>query len=284
MEQTKKKKNIFLFLIWLLEGVVVGFGAILPGISGGTLCVAFGMYRPIIELLSNIRHLGQELKKNGIMLVLFFVGVAVGFVGFSGLTATLLDKNAVIVTCVFIGFIFGTIPELWRDAGQQGRNKFSVISMIIGFVLMIVVLTLFKTQLSLTIEPSFFGFVLCGALFGLGFIVPGLSPSTLLMFFGIYHAMSAGIGSFDLGVLVPMAIGLLACALLFSKAVGYAYKKKYSIVSHVVLGVVVATAVMILPEWAGWGKAAIYLVCIVAGAALSYGFTVLCDRIRAKSE
>lgn len=41
--------------MWLLEGVVVGFGAILPGISGGTLCVAFGMYRPLIETLSSLK-------------------------------------------------------------------------------------------------------------------------------------------------------------------------------------------------------------------------------------
>ena len=29
---------------WLLlvKGIIVGFGAIMPGISGGTLCVAFG--------------------------------------------------------------------------------------------------------------------------------------------------------------------------------------------------------------------------------------------------
>jgi len=187
------------------------------------------------------------------------------------------------VTCVFIGFIFGTIPELWRDAGEQGRSKSSVISMIIGFVLMIFVLLMFRTQFSLTIEANFLGFVLCGALFGLGFIVPGLSPSTLLMFFGIYQEMSAGIGALDFSVLIPMGIGLLACAILFSKAVGYAYKKKYSIVSHAVLGVVVATAVMILPAWEGIGKAAIYLVCIVVGAALSYGFTVLCDKIKEKN-
>lgn len=282
MEQNKKKKNLFLFLIiWLLEGIVVGFGAILPGVSGGTLCVAFGMYRPLIELLSNLK---ENLKKNGLMLAVFLIGVGIGFVGFSGLTAKLLEKNATIVTCVFIGFIFGTIPELWRDAGEQGRNKFSILALILGFIAMIGILTLFKTQFSLTIDANFVGFILCGALFGLGFIVPGLSPSTLLMFFGIYQAMSEGIGSLDFGVLIPMAIGLLACALLFSKAVGYAYKKKYSIVSHTVLGVVVATAIMILPPWEGFGKAAIYLVCIIAGAALSYAFTVLCDRIKKKSE
>ena len=49
-----KKKNPFIQpIIWIMEGILVGFGAILPGISGGTLLIAFGMYKPIIDLLSN---------------------------------------------------------------------------------------------------------------------------------------------------------------------------------------------------------------------------------------
>ena len=40
-------------ILLVLKGVLVGFGAILPGVSGGALCVAFGMYNPIINLLSH---------------------------------------------------------------------------------------------------------------------------------------------------------------------------------------------------------------------------------------
>lgn len=76
--------RFLLWLVWFLEGVVVGFGAILPGISGGTLCVAFGMYRPIIETLSRIY---DGLKKYGVMLGIFIAGAGTGFVGLSGLAS-----------------------------------------------------------------------------------------------------------------------------------------------------------------------------------------------------
>lgn len=281
MKEQKKTKNIFLFLIWFLEGIVVGFGAILPGISGGTLCVAFGMYRPIIELISNIK---EGLKKNGLMLIIFILGVAVGFVGLSGVAAILLEKNTVVVTCVFIGFILGTVPELWRDAGSQGRKKSSIFAMIIGFIVMVILLTLFKTKISVSIAPGLFGYLLCGLLWGLSFIVPGLSSSSLLLFFGLYQPMLKGISTFDFAVLIPMGIGMLLCVVLLSKAVGYAYKKQYSIVSHCVLGIVAATAVMILPAWEGIGTAALNLLYIICGGAVSYGFTCMCDRIRKKTE
>ena len=31
-------------LVLFLQGMIVGTGAILPGISGGVLCIAFGLY------------------------------------------------------------------------------------------------------------------------------------------------------------------------------------------------------------------------------------------------
>lgn len=131
------QNKILLWLLWLLEGVVVGFGAILPGVSGGTLCVAFGMYRPLIGLLSSPKH---GLKQYGLMLGIFLLGAAVGFVGLSGLAAVLLEKNTALVTCAFIGFILGTFPDLWKDAGTQKRTRASFVSLISCFLVMLGIL------------------------------------------------------------------------------------------------------------------------------------------------
>jgi len=281
MEQRRKNK-LLLILIWIIEGVIVGFGAILPGISGGTLCVAFGMYRPIVETLS---HLKTGLKKHWLMFFSFILGVAIGFVGLSGLAAYLMDKNTLLVTCAFIGFILGTIPDLWGDAGQQGRSKGSYIALAIGFAVMIAVLSLLKTTISVTIEPGIFGFVFCGIAWGLSFIVPGLSSSTLLLFFGLYQPMLEGISTLDFAVLIPMGIGMLACVLLLTKAVNRAYEKHYSIVSHGVLGVLAATAVMIIPFKDMVGSALVWsIVCIIVGAVVSYLFTRICNKIKEKNK
>ena len=44
------------FLGKVLQGALIGLGAVLPGISGGVLSVVFGVYRPIMELLSDPVH------------------------------------------------------------------------------------------------------------------------------------------------------------------------------------------------------------------------------------
>lgn len=271
------RKKLLMFLLWLLEGVVVGFGAILPGVSGGTLCVAFGMYRPIIDTLAHVR---SGIRRHGLMLLTFFVGVLVGFVALSGLAAWLLERDTALVTCMFIGFIFGTFPELWQDAGTQGRTGRGIFAMILGFAAMAVLLGVLKTTASIAVSPGMAGFLLCGILWGLSFIVPGLSSSSLLLFFGLYQPMLAGIASFDIAVLLPLGVGMALCVLLLSRIIERTYQKHFSIVSHGILGIVAATALMILPKWDGSARMLIInLLAILSGCALSYGFSRLCRNV-----
>lgn len=273
----RKIKIAFKGLLWLLEGIVVGFGAIMPGISGGTLCVAFGMYRSIIELISNPK---ENIRKYGKKLTIFIMGAIFGFIGLSGVTSWLMDKNSVIVTCLFTGLIIGTFPQLWKDAGIKGRNKKSYISMIFAFVIMLVLMTMLQTNFHLKVQESVWGFLFCGILWGLSFIVPGLSSSTLLLFFGLYQPMLDGIAGFNLFVLIPLVIGMIVCVLLLSKVVTNAYKKHYSIISHSIIGVVASTVVMILPFWNV--SAAEFLSCIFsigAGIIMSFMFSKICSKL-----
>ena len=156
-----KNKGIVRYIILFFEGIIVGFGAIMPGISGGTLCVAFGMYRPIIEVLS---HPKKSIKQYIGILIPFVLGGVVGFLGLSGLASWLLDKNTYMMVCVFIGFIIGTFPELWKDAGKKGRNSKSYVALIIGFLVMMLVLMLFRIESMVMIRPGISGFVVCGVL------------------------------------------------------------------------------------------------------------------------
>lgn len=52
------------FLVRMLQGMLIGLGAVLPGISGGVLCVIFGIYRPVMELLSNPRKYFLPISVN----------------------------------------------------------------------------------------------------------------------------------------------------------------------------------------------------------------------------
>ena len=182
-------------LLWVLEGIVVGVGAILPGVSGGTLCYAFGVYEPLLEVLSSPF---KSIKKHFVMLLFFAFGGAVGFVGFAGITNWLLVRYESAVLCAFVGLIIGTLPSLWREAGGKGRTKTSFLALLISLVAISAVFFVFKNLWHITIPPTFWGYLICGVIWGLSFIVPGFSSSTLLLFFGIYEKMSEGISHLSL--------------------------------------------------------------------------------------
>ena len=231
------------FLFQILQGSLVGLGAVLPGISGGVLCVIFGIYKTIMEFLADpFRKLKTHLPK----LLPFGIGAVIGFLGIAKLLAFLLEKYEAPSVCVFIGLICGMLPSLFREAGEQGRTKASYISMGIAMVAIFALLIALKV-LSVDITPNFFWYLFCGFCLALSVIAPGMSFSTLLMPLGLYQPFVDGISSFDFGILIPAGIGALATVILFAKAVDSLFTHHHSIAFHAIIGVVIAATVMIIP-------------------------------------
>ena len=261
---------------------MVGIGAILPGVSGGTLCYAFGVYAPLLEVLSSPL---KSIKKHWFMLMFFGIGGVIGFVGFAGVTNWLLVRYESAVLCAFVGLILGTLPSLWREAGERGRGRASFVALAVSLVAISAIFYVFKNVWHITIAPTFLGYLICGVIWGLSFIIPGFSSSTLLLFFGIYEKMSEGISHLSFSVLLPIGISMLICLLLLSKVMKTIFDKHHSIASHCVIGFVIATTLMLLPSFdTSIGNIAIYVAFILGGALAGYFFTRLCDKIKAATE
>ena len=97
------------FFLKLIQGIVIGIGAVLPGISGGVLSVVFGVYQPIMEFLADPVSC---LKTHLPVLFPVFLGYGIGFLGVANLLAFLLEKHSAFSICFFLGLIFGTVPSL----------------------------------------------------------------------------------------------------------------------------------------------------------------------------
>lgn len=263
MNQEKNFSLIRLFLK-VLQGSLIGLGAVLPGISGGVLCVVFGVYKTIMEFLSEpFKNFKTHVPK----LIPIGIGGVIGFLGVANLLSFLLEKYPAPSVCVFIGLISGMLPSLFREAGQQGRNKKSYISMIIAMVLIFALLIGLKV-LSVEITPNFGWYLFCGFSLALSVIAPGMSFSTLLMPLGLYEPFVGGIGSFDFSVLIPGGIGALATVILFAKAVNMLFDKFYNVAFHAIIGIVIAATIMIIPFAsfvASVGGCIVNIICLVAG-------------------
>ncbi|MFL2106106.1 DUF368 domain-containing protein [Desemzia sp. FAM 23991] len=272
------------WFIRLLKGAAVGIGGILPGLSGGVLAVIFGLYDEIISFLGNI-------TKNFLQNVRYFlpvgIGGVIGVVIFSAFVEKAFGQYEAMFTCLFIGFVVGTFPSLWKTAGEKGRNTVDISILVIsavGLTLLMVIGGQSLTQLA----PGFLTWVFSGALIGLGVIVPGMSPSNFLIYFGLYEKMSAGISSFDFSVIIPLVIGGLLCVLLLAKLADWLFTRFYSKMYHFILGMVIGSSLaifptVILPAFSSEGLAAsglsftltlvFSLIMFVIGVIFSYWFS-----------
>ena len=229
------------FLLRILEGSLIGLGAVLPGISGGVLCVIFGVYKPLMEVLGNPL---KNYKKHLNLLIPIVIGVVVGFLGVSKLLGFLLDRYPGPSVFLFVGLIVGMIPSLFREAGEQGRSKNSFIGMGLAFVIVLALLICLMFVFDLTIPFNFATCLFCGFSLALSIIAPGMSFSTFLMPLGLYQPFVEGIGNLDFGVLIPVGIGAVVTFVLFVRGINYMLKHHYSVMFHSIIGVVIAATIL----------------------------------------
>lgn len=242
-EQKIDGNSPLMIVLHMLQGALIGLGAVLPGISGGVLSVVFGIYKPIMELLSNpFRHFKTHVPK----LLPYFTGAAIGFLGVANLLAFFLERYPEPSVCLFIGLITGMLPSLWNEAGLQGRTNGSIISMITAMILVFTLLISLNAA-SVTITPNFIWYLFCGFCLSLSIIAPGMSFSTLLMPLGLYTPFVDGIGHLSPNVLFPSGIGALATIICLSKLINSLFENYYSLAFHAILGVVIAATIMIIP-------------------------------------
>ncbi len=237
------KIRSFKILLQIFQGALVGLGAVLPGISGGVLSVIFGIYKPLMELLSNPLH---NFKTHVPKLFPYILGYAIGFMGIANLLAYVLEKYPAPSVCLFVGLIGGMMPSLWGEAGLHGRSGRDFLFLLLSSAFVFVLLICLRAA-SLTITPGFIWYLFCGFCLALSIIAPGMSFSTLLMPLGLYTPFVEGIGRLSMEVLIPGGIGGLITIIFLSKAVNSLFDKYYSVAFHIIAGIIVAATVMIIP-------------------------------------
>lgn len=235
----------------MVYGALVGVGAILPGVSGGAFCAAFGIYRPLMDFIA---HPGKNFKKNILFFLPFLIGCGLGFVLLSGLVGWLLSLDGVapIVIAFFVGCIAGTMPSLFDEANSRQWKIFHYIllSASVGLAAWgLIAMNRVGDMQQLIADPKSLSYVItwvvCGAIFVLGFIMPGMSPSSIIMCAGLYEPMTIGIGRLDMSILLPFLLGCALCLVLLTKLVSMLFNKAGRSMFAIIIGVVIASTALV---------------------------------------
>lgn len=266
-----KEKDSILYWIWrVVKGAIIATGAVLPGISGGVLSVILGIYKPMMEFLSNPF---KQLRKYFPFFLPIIIGFFFGFIVESKLLGWLFERYPSQLLWLFIALILGTFPSLYKEASKEGRTKFSWIAFAISFVIMLAFLLTMTNAIDVEVTPSTFWYVICGLFWGIGMIVPGLSPSNFLIYLGLYEPMLKGIGSLDLTVILPIGVGFIISLILLAKIMNYLLDNAYNITFHIILGVVLASTIAIMPfKTMSYDSGSIisYIICFAVGLFVAF--------------
>ena len=274
-------KSPALMLMRVLQGALIGGGAILPGVSGGVLAVVFGIYRPMMELLS---HPFRALKKNLWLFIPIVIGVGIGFVGFAKLMALLFAEDSPYPISLFVGLILGTVPSLLKTARSQGRKPaadMTALGLTFAGLLAFLIILEGTGSMNLTLTPVWA--LISGLIWGFSLIVPGLSSSSILIFMGLYKSIMDDVGRLQLGTVIPLLLGIALVAFLFARVIDSLFNKHFSVASHAIVGLVLASTIMIIPrEYAGLGQILLCLALAVIGFAGAWYLGVWGEKYEAR--
>ena len=117
----------------VVGGVLMGLANLVPGISGGTMLLAAGVYPRFIKAIAEVTTLKFRWPS---MVVLGSVGLsaalAIGLL--AGPVKDLVVNHRWIMYSLFIGLTLGGVPVVWRMARPASRRLW--IGAVAGFVAM----------------------------------------------------------------------------------------------------------------------------------------------------
>lgn len=136
-----EKLNIWMILYILVAGIVSISAMVLPGISGSTLLLIFGLYLPIITGIKDFLHFNFS---SFWLLLIFGIGVLLGiYLSLKGIKKLLDCKRSVMVYLI-IGMMIGSLyaivvgpTTLSNPKPAMSFNNFSIIFFVIGALIVI---------------------------------------------------------------------------------------------------------------------------------------------------
>ncbi len=256
------------FLLNCAKGILIGSGAILPGISSGVLCIIFGIYE---KLLDSIIHFFRDIKSNIKFLLPIVIGVAIGILIFSNFLNYFLINFPIQLKSIFIGLILGSIPSLIREANKKSEFKpifllYTLFAFLFGVFL--VVLEKYIPNSNINSTFSFFYLFLAGFIMSVGIIVPGISSTIILMLMGVYNTYISSISTLYFPVLIPMGLGLIIGCFIFMKFTDFLLNNFFEKTFYSIIGFSLGSILVLMPDISFNLTAIVSLLCIVLGFLL----------------
>lgn len=245
----------------ILKGMVIGIANIIPGVSGGTMMVAMGIYDKLIHCIT---HIFKEFKKSILFLIPIAIGMGIAVIGGSLGIEALFENFPVQTNLLFIGLIVGGLPAIWKNV--KGKSiRFGHILAFLAFFALVVVMAFLGEKEGNAVDLSFtlinvIKLFAVGVIAAATMVIPGVSGSMVLLLLGYYNPIVSAINDFlraltsfnmngiltGIGILMPFGIGVIVGVLAIAKLIEFIFNKFPLYAYWAIIGLIVASPIAII--------------------------------------
>jgi len=245
----------------VVGGVLMGLANLVPGISGGTMLLAAGIYSDFINAVAEITTL-RFRKRSVVVLASVVAAAACAIILLAGVVKNLVVDHRWLMYSVFIGLTLGGIPVIWRLIQRSTKGVWG--GAVLGFALMAALAIVQQQEIGTAAGGASGTFMLgvAGIAGASAMILPGVSGGYLLLVLGQYipiltaiDLLKEGLQAGDMGtvfsviltVVLPVGIGVLIGVVGVSNLLRLLLRRYEKATLGVLLGLLLGAVVGLWP-------------------------------------
>ena len=206
-------------LRYFIAGIFIGLSELLPGISGATVALMFGVYEKILTFLRKFKEFNLIIPLlSGMILSVFVFSSLINF-----LYENFTNLFNLLISLLMIGYGIYLVTNTYLNENINKGKSFYLnlfLAILIGLSLSGFYISGYPYQEPYPFTLLVFGFVACSFL-----LFPGISGSAFLLSVGAYPLIIGSISNFNLEVLFPFGIGMLLAVTTMPRFINKAYSK-----------------------------------------------------------
>lgn len=249
----------------VMGGLLMGLANLVPGISGGTMLLAAGVYPEFIQAIADLTRLRFSIRALAVLAVVGGAAVLSILLGAGAIKDLVLEHRWVMYS-LFIGLTLGGVPVVWGLVRRPDARVWA--GAVAGFLAMAALAVVQANGVaSVGGDDASAAMLFLGGIAGASaMILPGVSGGYLLLVLGLYVPILSGVDAFKdalkardlaaaleplLGVVLPVGIGVVIGIAVVSNALKWLLTRHEKATLGVLLGLLVGAVVGLWPFQAG---------------------------------
>ena len=242
-------------VLQVVRGFVMGAADVVPGVSGGTVALVFGIYERLVDnihrgatalgrlLKGDLHGFGQALRSvEWLFLVPLLGGIGLAVLSLAHAIEVALEDHPIPMGALFFGLVAASAVVAFRLVRRWGAEQ--VVILVASGALAFAFLGISSGT---RVDPPIWAFFLVGTVAICAMILPGISGSFLLLMMGMYDVVLDAVNDRQITLLAAFLVGCVVGLALFSSLLNWALEHHHDRVMAGLVGLMLGSLRVLWP-------------------------------------